>query len=80
VTPGEQPVGKAQRARPELAFHPVVVDGDGVVIGRFKVRRLISELELICKQPGPQAYKQANVERPDIPIRLNREFNVSYPD
>ncbi|AFP32195.1 hypothetical protein MRBBS_3259 [Marinobacter sp. BSs20148] len=44
------------------------------------VRRLMSELGLICKQPGPHAYKQATVERPDIPNRLNREFGVSRPD
>lgn len=41
-----------------------------VVIGRFKVRRLMGELGLICKQPGPHAYKQATVKRPDIPNRL----------
>lgn len=45
-----------------------------VEIGRFKVRRLMSELGLICKQPGPHAYKQATIERPDIPNILNREF------
>ena len=34
---------------------------EGIVVGRFKVRRLMSELGLICKQPGPHAYKQATV-------------------
>jgi putative transposase len=53
---------------------------EGIVVGRFKVRRLMNELGLICKQPGPHAYKQAAVERPDIPNRLNREFSVSHPD
>jgi len=57
-----------------------MLNEEGVVIGRFKVRRLMSELGLICKQPGPHAYKQATVERPDIPNRLNRKFNVSHPD
>ena len=38
---------------------------DGVVIGRFKVSRLMEELGLICKQPGRHAYKQATVERID---------------
>jgi len=57
-----------------------MLNDEGVLIGRSKVRRLMSELGLICKQPGPHAYKQATVERPDIPNRLNREFNVSSPD
>lgn len=43
---------------------------EAIEIGRFKVRRLMSELGLICKQPGPHAYKQATVERPDIPMCL----------
>ena len=57
-----------------------MLNEDGVVIGRFKVRRLMSELGLICKQPGPHAYKQATVERPDIPNHLAREFEVERPD
>ncbi len=57
-----------------------MLNEEGVVIGRFKVRRLMSELGLICKQPGPHAYKLATVERPDISNRLNREFSVSHPD
>jgi len=44
-----------------------LLNEQGVVIGRFKVRSLMSELGLICKQPGPHAYKQATVERVDIP-------------
>ena len=57
-----------------------MLNEEGVVIGRFKVRRLMSELGLICKQPGPHAYKKGTVERPDIPNLLNREFSVSRPD
>ncbi len=38
------------------------------------------ESGLVCKQPGPHKYKQATVERPDIPNRLNREFNVAAPN
>ena len=38
----------------------------------------MSELGLICKQPGPHAYKQATVERPDIPNVLNREFEPEH--
>ena len=53
---------------------------EGVVAGRFKVRRLMSELGLVCKQPGPHAYKQATVERVDIPNHLAREFVVGRPD
>jgi putative transposase len=53
---------------------------DGVQAGRFVIGRLMSELGLICKQPGPHKYKQASVERPDIPNRLNREFTVSRPN
>ena len=57
-----------------------MLNDDGVVIGRFKVRRLMSELGLICKQPGPHAYKQATVERPDIPNHLARELTVDRPN
>lgn len=53
---------------------------DGVVIGRFKVSRLMEELGLICKQPGRHAYKQATVERIDIPNHLNRQFVVDAPN
>lgn len=50
---------------------------DGEQIGRFKVRGLMRELELVSKLTGSHAYKQATIERPDIPNLLNREFNVS---
>jgi len=53
---------------------------DGLAIGRFKVSRLMEELGLICKQPGKHAYKQATVERLDIPNRLNRQFDVDAPN
>ncbi|MGS0896643.1 IS3 family transposase [Burkholderia stagnalis] len=53
---------------------------EGTVIGRFKVSRLMEELGLICKQPGRHAYKQAMVERIDIPNHLNREFEVGTPN
>lgn len=46
-------------------------------IGRFKVRGLMREAGLICKQPGSHKYKHATVERLDIPNRLNREFDVA---
>jgi len=53
---------------------------DGVKIGRFRVRRLMRELGLVSKQPGSHAYKQATVERPDIPNCLNREFTTETPN
>ncbi|EPN2885977.1 TPA: IS3-like element IS222 family transposase, partial [Pseudomonas aeruginosa] len=53
---------------------------EGVTIGRFRVRRLMRELGLVSKQPGSHAYKQATVERPDIPNRLNRKFATEHPN
>ncbi len=35
---------------------------------------------LIFKQPSPHKYKSATVERPDIPIELDRQFDVEKPD
>ena len=57
-----------------------MMQDDGEQIGRFKVRSLMRELELVSKQPGSHAYKKATVERPDIPNILNREFDVPTPD
>ncbi len=53
---------------------------DGIEIGRYKVRSLMREAGLICKQPGSHNYKKATMERPDIPNRLNRQFNVAQPN
>lgn len=53
---------------------------EGYEIGRCRVRRLMRELNLTCKQPGSHRYKQATIERPDIPNRLNREFKVQSPN
>ena len=53
---------------------------EGIQIGRFKVRRWMSEINLISRQPGTHAYKQATVERPDIANVLDRAFDVSAPD
>ena len=52
----------------------------GYEIGRFRVRRLMRELDLTCKQPGSHTYKRASVEHIDIPNHLNREFEVSGPN
>lgn len=58
----------------------LMMQEEGEQIGRFKVRRLMRELELVSKQPGSLAYKKATVERPDIPNVLNREFDVEAPN
>lgn len=52
----------------------------GHKIGRYKVRWLMKEANLTCKQPGPHVYKTATVERPDIPNRLARAFDVNRPN
>lgn len=52
----------------------------GFGVGRFKIRRLMQEAGLVCKQLRPPANRQATVERPDIPNRLNRQFTVSAPN
>ncbi|OZG70865.1 transposase [Hahella sp. CCB-MM4] len=57
-----------------------MLNDEGVMIGRFKVRSLMNELGLISKQPGPHNYKQATLERLDIPNRLAREFTVAKPN
>ena len=53
---------------------------DGMQIRRFKVRKLMREMNLISKQPGSHAYKKATVERPDIPNVFDREFSVAFPN
>jgi putative transposase len=56
----------------------IKLNEQGIEIGRFKVRRLMAEAGLISKQPGSHVYKQATVERPDIPNVLNRQFDVDH--
>ena len=53
---------------------------EGEIVGRFKVRRLMKEANLVSKQPKPPAYKVAKVERPDIPNHLDRQFDVQQPN
>jgi putative transposase len=53
---------------------------EGINMGRFKAGRLMKELGLTSKQPGSHAYKAASAERPDIPNKLNREFDVEEPN
>ena len=57
-----------------------LLNEQGIEIGRFKVRRLMAEVGLICKQPGPHAYKRATVEHLDIPNVLDRQFDVDDID
>ncbi len=57
-----------------------MIQEDSEQIGRFKVRGLMRELALVSKKPGSHSYKQATVERPDIPNILNREFGVPAPN
>ena len=57
-----------------------MLKNEGIIMGRFKVGRLMKEQGLTSKQPGPHAYRVANVERPDIPNQLNREFDVELPN
>ena len=44
--------------------HKTMLHEDGIEIGRCKVRRLMAEIGLICRQPDSHACKQATVERP----------------
>jgi len=41
---------------------------DGEQLGRFKVRSLVRELDLVSKQSGSHAYKRATVERVDLVV------------
>ncbi|CAA0102650.1 Uncharacterised protein [BD1-7 clade bacterium] len=52
----------------------------GINIGRFKVRSLMKEANLVSKQPGAHRYKVVKEERPDTPNHLSRQFNVSAPN
>ena len=45
-----------------------------IVIGRFKVMRLMQEANLQSKQPGKHRYKVTAAERVDIPNTLARDF------
>lgn len=53
---------------------------EGYEVGRFKVRKLMQEAGMMSKQPGSHRYKQAKLERPDIPNLLKREFSVVAPN
>jgi len=55
----------------------VMLKDADLTVGVFKVRRIMRDMGLVCKQPGPHSYKLATAERPDIPNKLNREFKVN---
>jgi len=57
-----------------------IMQREGHVIGRYKVRSLMKEADLSCRQPGKHIYKIALEERPDISNKLNREFSVTRPN
>ncbi|WP_348944107.1 IS3 family transposase [Chitinibacter sp. FCG-7] len=53
---------------------------EGITAGRYKVRQLMREADLQCKQPGAHRYKVHKDERPDIPHLLQRAFNPEQPN
>jgi len=71
-----QPHERAVYAKPKRCGQPEHHADDG----RFKVRKLMREMNLISKQPGFHAYKKATVEQPDIANVLDRVFNVTSPN
>ncbi len=53
---------------------------DGIQIGRFKVRRLMKEAQLLNKQPSSHQYKTTLDERFEIPNTFSRAFSVKRPN
>ena len=51
----------------------------GYPVGRFKVRRLMAEANLVSSQPGHK-YKKTGQARVDIPNLLERQFSVAQPN
>lgn len=52
----------------------------GLMVGRYKVSRLMEEAELVSKQPGRHNYKAAGAAHPMVENHLQREFNVQSPN
>lgn len=52
----------------------------GVVMGRYKVSRLMEEAGLVSKQPGKHRNKIVKSEHDLAPNILNRTFNVAVPN
>jgi transposase InsO family protein len=57
-----------------------MLSAEGIKAGRFKVRQIMREANLMSKQPGSYRYRHAKVARLDIPNLLKREFSVSTPN
>lgn len=51
-----------------------------IKLGRFLIRKLMREADLVSSQPGRTKYKSAPHERPDIPNLLQRQFDVAEPN
>jgi len=58
----------------------LMLNQEGIVVGRDKVRRLMRESGLQSKQPGPYRYQSAHVSHVDIPNHLDREFAPAQPN
>lgn len=52
----------------------------GIIMGRYKVSRLMAEAQLISKQPGAHKYKTARHAHPAIDNKLQRQFDVAAPN
>lgn len=53
---------------------------EGEQVGRYKAGRLMAELEIESKQPSRLHRYASQLEKPDIPHRLNRQFAVTKPN
>lgn len=67
-----------ERSRGSLGSRSLVhlLRKESETIGRFKVRRLMSEAHLVSKQPGRHRYKPADKESVIAPNHLQRQFDV----
>lgn len=52
----------------------------GMVLGRYKVSKLMNEAQLISRQPGPHKYKVGGAQHPTVENKLQRQFNVQAPN
>ncbi|MBL35149.1 MAG: IS3 family transposase, partial [Oceanospirillaceae bacterium] len=52
----------------------------GLVMGRYKVSKLMNEAQLISRQPGPHKYKTGGTQHPTVENKLQRQFTVQAPD
>lgn len=52
----------------------------GYLLGLFKIRRMMKELELVSCQPGSHTYKKVDQPNVKVPNILDREFAVDAPN